>query len=225
MKTINNIFSAFFFGASFVGTLACNAQFLHDNNNRPLTEKRYEDVSGSTYFNDSFLKGKVRLTDKKEYDNLLLKYDQVKEQLLFKNNKDDEFPSEFTIPVTDFKLVLPDGNEVTFENINPTDDSKGGLYQVIFKGKVALYKRTKKNIVQNASYNTANTEKRVTISTTYLIRTEESKLLNVRPDKKAFLNVLSDKSKEIEQFIISEKINFKRDQDLEKLMNYYNSLL
>jgi hypothetical protein len=221
---MNSILSPFIVGLCVLGTLESRAQFLVDNNHRPLTEKRYVDVSGTPYFNELFFKGTVRLVDNKEYNDELLQYDQVKEQLLFKSNKDDEFPSEFNVPVAEFKLVLPDGKVVIFENITPTGNSKSGLYQVIYKGKVSLFKRTKKNIVQNASYSTANTEKRVTSSTAYLIKTADFKYLIVKTDKEALLNVLSDKVKELDMFISRVKIDVKLDQDLEKLLTFYNSL-
>jgi hypothetical protein len=224
MKLMNKILSSLILLGCMSTTLQSKAQFLSDSNRRPMTEKKYVDISGSPYFSDLFLKGSVNLADGKHYDNMFLQFDQVQEKLLFKNMLNEEFPSEFTLAVAEFNVTLPEGESVKFKNLNSAGENKAGLYQEIYSGKVSLFKRTKKNIVQNASYNTANVEKRITVSTTYLIQTADAQLVPVKADKKAFLSVLSGKSKELEAYISKEKIDFKKDSELAKLMAYYNSL-
>lgn len=103
------------------------AQFLQDNNNKPLLEKRYVEVTGSPYFNDSFLKGTVRLANGKHYENLYLQYDEVQDQVLFKNNIKDEFPSVFEIPVMAFSIYLADGTTTSFQFLSG-NDVKPGFY-------------------------------------------------------------------------------------------------
>lgn len=199
------------------------AQFLQDSNNRPLVEKKYMDITGSPYFNDTFLKGTVRLADGKHYENVYLQYDEVQDQVLFKNNIKDEIPSVFEVPVSAFSMDLADGTTASFQSLTG-DNLKPGFYQVLQTGTTSLFKRMKKNIVENASYNTANKEKRITSSTSYLIKKADGKYISLKGDKKAFLSALSGRSKEIEAFISSEKIDFKNDEDLRRLIAYYNGL-
>lgn len=205
-------------------SLDTNAQFLQDSNNMPVKEKRYVDISGSPYFNVTFLQGSVQLADNKKYDNLYLQYDQVQDLLLFKENKDDEFAKKFTVPVSAFNIDLGGGSIANFKNVTNSDERIDGFYQVIYDGKMSLLKRTRKKVVEKATYGTANKEKGISESTGYLLLNSDLKTFNIKPDKKSFLTALSNKAKDVEAYIASKKVDFKNDLDLEKLMAYYNTL-
>jgi len=205
--------------------LGSKAQFLSDNNNRPITEKRYVNITGSPYFSDEFYPGTVVLSDGKKYDNLLIQLDEVRDAMLFKENKPDAKTLEFTTtPVLEFTLKTGTGNPVKFKNIAGADTKINGFCQILLEGKTSLLKKTKKSIIQNATYNTANIEKTIASSTLYALQAADQKVTMVKGDKKAFLKALADRSKEIEAYVNEQNIDFKNDADLVKLITYYNTL-
>jgi hypothetical protein len=47
-------------------------------------------------------------------------------------------------------------------------------------------------------------------------------LIPVKKDKKSFLSVLADKQVQIEKYADENKLSFKNEEDLSKIINYYN---
>jgi len=196
---------------------------MTDNQNRPLLTKSYVDVNGSPYFNDNFVKGSVKLSDGKKYDNVYLQLDEVKSTLLFKDTKDTKEAMEYSLPVSEFNLNLENGTVANFKKV-ASDEKNTGFYQVIYDGKFSLLKRTRKSVVTKATYGTANVEKNINAVTVFMVVSPDQKFTPVKADKKAFLQYFGSKSGDMETFISKEQIDFKKDADLVKLFAYFNSL-
>lgn len=206
-------------------TLSSQAQFLADNNNRPITEKRYVNITGSPYFSDEFIIGSVTVSDKNVYNNLLLQLDEVRDVLIFRENRTGAPTLEFTTPpVIEFTLKPQSGQLVKFRRISNGEEKINGFSQILLEGKVSLLKKTKKTIIQNATYSTANVEKTVVSSTLYSLLFTDNKVASFKTDKKSFLKAAGDKTTELEAYSKSQNIDFKNEEDLIKLVTYYNSL-
>ncbi|MDX5435705.1 MAG: hypothetical protein LPK03_00820, partial [Pontibacter sp.] len=57
---------------------------LEDVNGKPIRKGVYENINGSPYLYDEYTAGNVVLTNGNVYENVLLRYDQVADQLMFK---------------------------------------------------------------------------------------------------------------------------------------------
>ncbi len=60
--------------------------------------------------------------------------------------------------------------------------------------------------------------------TYHYIKTRSGKYVKTKLSKKSILNLLDDKSSEIKSFVSSNKINFKNEHDIVKVLDYYYTL-
>ncbi|KQC01468.1 hypothetical protein [Pedobacter sp. Hv1] len=210
-----------FFLFFVVNAIASKAQFINDIRGRPVTTLQYENLSGSPFYSDKYLKGTVNIKGNIKVIQVYLKLDQVKDILLAKNNLTSETPIEITDDVLNFKLIGAEGDTTMFKRV-PNGD---GYYEVLYNGKTSLLKRTKKKILETPVYNSAAIEKSAVSTISYFILTKEGKLVPIKLDKNSFLSALDkDKVKDIEQYVSKEKLGFKNELNLKKITGYYNTL-
>jgi hypothetical protein len=200
------------------------AQFLHDINGVPLTQKKYEDVTGTPFLYEEWSPGTVKFTNGKSYkENLFLKYNAKDDELYFKNKNGD--PLLFVDSVSEFVITPPIGIGHHYRNgyKDVNGYSQNAFFEVVADGSVQLLKKTKKTILESKAYNSPTTERRfVTVSQYYLIKS--GKAVAVKPDKKSVLSTLNDKQPALEKFIKENNLNLRNDDELAKLVVYYNSI-
>lgn len=195
-------------------------QYIQDIQGNVLTEQSKTDVIGSPFLKNEFTNGNVVLTNGNKYENVPLKYDVSKDELYFKNPKDESMLS-FVIPVKSFEL---EGR--TYLNGFPVTDNfnQNSYYELIFNGNIKLLIKNYKAIIENKNYNSAVTEKRFEDFKAYYML-KEGKMIRFKPSKKDLLETFNDKSAEIDAFLKKEKIDLKSNDDLAKVFEYYSSTL
>jgi len=199
------------------------AQTLQGVNGRSILKAdNYTDVVGSPFLTDGWAKGVVKLADGRTYKDILLSYNIMTDELLFKNNKGDTLA--FVDPVKEFKLTLPDGHEKMFANgfKNIPNSTGASFFEVLGNGTTQLLKKTTKAINVIKPYNEAPI-KRIEESIKYYLVVAD-KATQVKNDKKAILTALGNKQPELEAYIKTNNLNFKNDEDMGKLITFYNSL-
>lgn len=200
------------------------AQFVQDINGRPFNANKYADVTGSPFLFDKWMEGIVKLQGGDTYKNIPLRYDAISNELYFKSKKGDTLT--FVEPVVEFQLLGEAGGAKTtyrrgYANIGKyTIDT---FYEVLTDGTAQLLKRTSKYIVKNKPYNSATETQTVNEDISYYIFAD-SKMTLIKKDKKYVLPALNNKQTELDAFIKSNNLNLKNDDDLTKLVVYYNSL-
>lgn len=211
-------------GISFILTFVINStsiaqMYLQDVDGRPFIEKHAVDVVGTPFLYKDFLEGTVMLSNGKKYENIPLKYNSYKDELYFKNPKDNSLLS-FVVPVKEFELA---GQKYVngFPAIdNFTDKS---FYEILADGKIKLFVKNYKSILENKPYNSATIEKKYEDIKSYFI-IKDGNMKRFKPSKKDFLIIFEDKSSKIDAFLKSEKIDFKNNLDLARVVEFYNSL-
>ncbi len=95
------------------------------------------------------------------------------------------------------------------------------------EGKTSLVMKVEKKIKQGreaiGGYQKTTKDKYVE-KHSYFILNEEGELLKMRLKEKDILRVLGDRKSEIEKYISSKKLNCKKEKDVVKIVNYYNTL-
>jgi hypothetical protein len=209
----------------FLTGFNCPAQFLSDFRGRPVNEQRYEQVSGSPFYSKAFIKGEVTFVDK-QIKNVkgYLNYDQVQDIILYKPDFEDKSTIGIGDKVSKFIMTPENGISVTFVALSSASADFGeGYAEELLSGKVGLLKRTKKKILETQVYNSANLEKTVVQETNYIL-IKAGKVTVIKQDRNSFLSAMSDKEEELKKYIKTEKINFKQDADVLRLITYYSSL-
>jgi len=208
-------------------SISSNAQgIFQDENGRPLEAIHYTDVKGSPFLADNWTKGKVKLADGESFDDMDLKYDQVTDQLIFKNSVGAAMA--FAKPVNEFTLVSvgsPGIESILFRNgYKPINGNTAKtFYQVLSDGETPLLKRTVKKVGEHKPYGSATVVKTFEeVHNFFLV--QQGTPVKIRKDKQSILEALKDYHPEVEEFVKSNNLNFKSEADLVMLVTYYNSL-
>jgi hypothetical protein len=194
------------------GQIAVSADVLGGT---PLTGQSYINVKGTPYLLENWEKGSVTLASGKKFENLDLKFDQVINQVIFQDV--DGSMKAFSQPIMAF-TIGKEANEHQFQR-----GFDGIFYEKILDGKVTLWKKNHKTLIDEKPYGSATIQRNVLNNNTYYIG-ELTKLIKIKTDKKSVLELLSDKATEIEAYIKKEKLNPKTESDLARVIMYYNGL-
>ena len=190
-------------------------------------ERVVENMIGSMYMNDNWQTAVVKLDDGRSFKNMQVKYNLVDDILFFRGEDDSQF-MKFLNTVTEVKMAdKKTGLDKIYRSGYPAigKNTTTSLYQVIFEGKVKLLKKETKTIIEAQNYNSPSSVKNIDAQTHYYFVDKSDKIKEIKLNKKAVTDLMKDKSGEIDTFVKGNNIDFKSDSDLERLFNYYNSLI
>lgn len=196
--------------------------YFRDGQNNLIRKGAYTDVEGSPFVFGNYMPGKATGTDGKVYDNIKLNYNVYDDVLLFVYDSADKV-MKFANPIKSFTVYAP--APTTFVNNFPTIDKQTNesYYQVLSSnGKTALLKRYSKVINQTKNYDGSETKKFQDITTYYFFK--NNNIAKLTKNQNQVINALSDQKEALLSFSKSNAINFKKDEDLAKLFDYYNTL-
>lgn len=198
------------------------AQYTEDFRAREVLAKTYTDIKGSPYVFDDWALGVVKMASGSSYKDMLLKYDQVTGELMFKDKTGKTLG--FADPIAEFKIIDKTNNFRIFRSgYKPADgNSEKSFYEVLYDGGTTLLRDPKKNVVEHRSYNSSTAVKSIVETPAYYVLVN-GQLVKVKKDKKVLLAALAN-SPELDKYIQDNKLNLKEDKDLAKAMLYYDSV-
>lgn len=198
------------------------AQYTEDFRAKAVLEKTYTDIKGSPYVFDEWALGLVKMASGATYKDLLLKYDQLTSELMFKDKSGKALG--FADPIAEFKLIDKSNAYRLFRSGFKGVDSNSdkSFYEVLYDGSTILVKDPKKNIVEHRAYNSSTAVKSIVETPAYYVLLNGS-LVKFKKDKKSLLAVLGNPA-QLDKYIQDQKLNLKDDEDLAKLMLYYDSI-
>lgn len=193
-------------------------------------DTRYEGVKGSPFFTQSWSEGVLFYSDGKKSAALPLKHDVYKNQLVAKRPQGDSVLIN-TGNVSHFQLKDPAGKVYLFKKFPGLKTADAGLtsafFQVLYEGKMALLIKHNKSLVK-ANYQGAYSADRpydeLVSQSEYYLKKADQTLIKIRMNKKAILDILQDKQSTVKEFVEKEKIDFKDEASVAKLLAYYDSL-
>lgn len=214
----------FLFLVSFYNAYAQGFSSYPDGN--PVREITYADVEGTALLFANWMPGEAITMQNKAYKNLQLNYN-VLDNKLYYLGKDNQ-AMIFVTPIKEFKILETVSNQPinhlyrngfpAISNIIPTS-----FYNVLTDGKVIFLKKEIKQIVEFKPYNSSVTTKKITSNALYFIYFKDT-MMALKKEKAFFETLLEDKKESLNDFLANNKINFKKEADLIKLITYYNSL-
>ena len=152
------------------------------------------------------------------YDHVQLLYDEIAELVILNRGVAIELANErikeFTILGHKFVPLIKD-------SMNKRPGS--GFYESLYQGKIEVYKKEKKSIVDILS-STEGYQAEAVSKTSYFLK-KENTFYPVKK-KRDMLRVLGNKKSEIQQYIKQNRLDFKHDKDntLAKIGAYYDQL-
>ena len=196
--------------------------YYRNGENEIIRKGVYAEVDGSPLLYEAWLPAKVTTTNGKVYDNVKLNYNIYEDMLTFVYDTADK-PLKFQEQVKSFILYTP--GALTFASNFPAVDKQSttSFYQVLSgNGKTALLKKYLKSLNVIKNYNSTETKRFQDANAYYVYK--DGKMLKIGKSKSDVLAALADKKEQLDAFAKQSNINFKKDEDLAKLFDYYLSI-
>lgn len=190
-------------------------------------DNRYEGTKGTPYVFEEWVAGEVLMKDEKRiliekmnyncYDNEVAYLDPSSGAVMLIN--------KYTI---DRFLLHQGGDTLRFVPVQLDDDRVPLFAQVLYEGKNALYKVYGKEFVRanyEGGYSADRKYDEFADKSSLLISTEAvPALTKIRKSRKQVLEAFPGAEKELAAFIKSEKLDLRREEDLVRLLRYYDNL-
>ncbi len=191
-----------------------------------LQERPYNELEGSPFLFDMWVNGTVKFTTGESYKNVPLKYNLLTDELYFKNKQGDTLT--FVDPVREFILQydLNSNNAVKhFRNgFGPTGkNTDKSFYEVLVDGTIQLLKKTTATIAESKEYNATLVHREVAKDIRYYL-VKSGQINPLKREEKSILTLADDKADRLKAYIKANNLNLKNDDDLAKLIVYYNSI-
>jgi len=202
-------------------------QFIIVDKNGGSFHSYYEGIEGHPFFIENFKASTIKLASGEVFNNIQARLDLYKQTIQLKLNGDT---AKTVLPGNISEIIFYDTIQsvpysYTFQTGYPEIDklNKNNFYQVLSQGKIALLRSSVKRINKLKNEMTGELSSQFDIyEDHYLYVKYEMKRL--KKDKEFILGLLTDKRKELEAYITSQKINFKSIESIKKLIEYYNSI-
>ena len=200
--------------------------FLSDVNGRAF-ENKYADINGSAYLFPDFKFTTIELADGRKYVNVKARLYLVEHEVNFIASNGEEgyigkgMVKSFLINDTSIQGIKTYSFQTGFPKID--NQTVIHFYQILASGKIALVKSINKNIEERLNELSGEKSKEFAVrENLYLLIGGELK--RVKKEASFFLSAMEDKKDLVSQFISSNKLNFKTEDQLLKEVEYYNSL-
>lgn len=181
----------------------------------------FSSIEGIAYFNSAdWQKGSV-VYEGIRYQNILMKYDLVKDQLVVAQSESGGLPISLnSFRVSEFSFLNYQFIRVDTEN--PGQELRAGFYRLLSAGKVLALARTEKTISERIVDN--KVVQRFETKTRYYISRGDQyyKIKN----KNDLFRILDDHKNELHGFIRENKLNYRKipERTITEAVNFYNKL-
>lgn len=201
-----------------------NSTFQMRTNMDPRSlEQKYSGVEGKPYLTDDFVNGNVATKDGVILKNVLLRFDQVEQNLLMK--EDGNKILAFKDALLGFSIEVEGGKPLTFETgfASGAGTSEKTIFETFNKGNARLLKNVKKSIDQSRGYGGAIVKSIIQITKFYISTEKKKGPIEVKLDEKSILNALGANSSLSTSYIKENKLNLKKLEDVVTFLDFYNS--
>lgn len=181
------------------------------------------ETSGSVYLNEEFQKGNIFLKNNVEIKNYPIKYDLKYHRMEINSGADIKVLNWEKI--SKFYFIE---NQVEYRNVEyyNVPDDLGGFFKVIATGDISLLQHTEIKIIP-ANYvpetDTGRRSDKIVKDDTYYL-SKDKNVFKISGRKNKDLEFFTEKNSRIKEFVQDEKISFKDENDLVKLISFYNTL-
>lgn len=200
--------------------------FLSDVNGRAF-ENKYADVSGSAYLFPEFKFATIVLTDGRKYSNVKARLNLVEHEVNFiaSNGEEGYIGKGMVTSITINDTTKQGVKSYSFQSGYPKIDNQTVIhfYQVLTSGKLTLLKSINKNIEERLNELSGEKSKEFAVRENWYVQIGGD-LKRIKKEASFFFEAMADQKEAINTYIKTNKVNFKAEDQLMKLVEYYNSL-
>lgn len=191
-----------------------------------LYEEALENAEGSPYANPDFLPGRLYKGKETVSNIMFLRYNGMSDEIEVKPS--EGAPLIQTI-VKDPELFAKVGNDmyIFVESENP--DENGGYFKIVKDLQVYDLVKKVKVTFKEAQFAKTSYDKNIPAQfiseTTYYLTDDKGAFYELPNSKAKILKVMAHKKNEIKAFMKKAHIDITKENDLSRLVTYFNSLL
>ena len=181
-------------------------------------------TAGTPFFKEEWMKGTLVLDGGKAYADLWLRLNLMDNEINYKDAKGQEMVA--TSPVKYITLVDP-AIGAKYDFVQGAQFGIGDkvlsktFFQVLVNDKVSLVRQVVKRIHETPSYGTATAEQDIVNLDFYYVRMNGN-FIRFKWDD--WQEIFKDKKDQLSQFIKTNHLKGKTEDDFTKLVKYYNTL-
>ncbi|MDP9230846.1 MAG: hypothetical protein M3O67_09280, partial [Bacteroidota bacterium] len=195
---------------------------LHLYNGKEYKDYPYQFNEGHPYFlSNNWSKGTLNY-DGEHYEEVPMLYDVVQDELVILHFDNRSKICLVKEKISSFSLLAHSFVNIQPKNINSSTITEG-FYDLLYAGQVSLFAKRTKNI---------QTFYRQSVSEIKIFKKDHYNLLKKNiyypvSSKRSFLQQLTDKRKEIQQYIKKNRLSFKNDVEnaMVKILAYYDQIM
>ncbi|WP_448530032.1 hypothetical protein [Raineya sp.] len=191
-------------------------------------DSRYQGMKGHPFVKNTWENAQIVSVDGKVYQDVPLKYDVYSNLAVVKNSKGDSIITE-VLNIQEFTFKSSKMTFVKEPLLDNSDNIKnyGKLYEQLYKGnKVALLKNHRKVLLQadyQGGYSANRRYDELVEEYDYFLK-KTGTIEKIKLNEKNLLKSLSDKEKELKEFLKKEKLNLKTEVGVLRLLQYYETI-
>lgn len=177
---------------------------------------------GHPFFNSDMMSNGSIVYENVLYPNIPMLFDEVTDVIVL---KDEAHLIQLVIQKVD-RFTLSDNNfiRIVKDSTNNSLISKEGFYNILYEGRLSVLKQEVKSVKVDISSAAEGIVRTIEVKQYYFIKkNNEFYLIN---SKKDVLELFNDHKKAINDYIKSNKLNFRNDKEtlLTKICAYYEQL-
>ncbi|MTI37969.1 hypothetical protein [Fulvivirga lutimaris] len=178
------------------------------------------------YIDESWLSGEFQILNGVKFRDLPMRFNMIDNQLYFKDRNVVRVISARLLKA--FSWTNSEGEIESFITGNTFNLGKDDIYRIELKDSVSLYSRYYVKIIK-ANYNEAlsvgDKTDQIKLVKEYFYQLGNSQLIMIPNSRKKVSDILTGKyAKTVSNFINTEKLKFKNEEDFFELIKYWNSL-
>jgi hypothetical protein len=190
-------------------------------------DNRYEGTKGTPYVFETWFPGEVFLKSKKKVLVKELNYNCFDNELVYLDPATDviRLINRYTV---DLFYFINGSDTLLFAPIEPDNNGEFLFAQVLYGGSSVVYKLYQKEFVR-ANYEGGYSADRkydqfADKSDLYFSKQDDPKFYKVKKARKHILTAFPDTEDAISSFIKAEKLDLKNEEDVVRILKYYDSL-
>ncbi|RMA65665.1 hypothetical protein [Ulvibacter antarcticus] len=191
-----------------------------------LTQAQFESTAGSPYSNVDFLQGNIYKDKKLAQTGVLMRYNMFSDEIEIKNSSTDK---TYGALIQDASVFVKIFNDIYVFAPFQGSNANGHYFKVVTEGtNFDLYK--KEEVTYQPPYAPKTTYEREkpaewVKNETYFLVSKSGDYYELPNSKSKILKVMKNKEKDVKDYIKKNKLDLDKEKDLEKLVDYYNSIL
>jgi hypothetical protein len=195
--------------------------YLKDEKSADLVKfDMYAGIEESPFLTDKWAYARIKLFDDRVFDSILIKLNLFENKVHFKDKDEKERVVAVKVKEIEIRDQSSDFNKIVFVSGYGKDPNI--FYQVISDGKKLGYIKEMKIIITEHKVFNAPVQKKFEIQQGRLCLYAKGVLYEESKNCSSLLSAFGSDSKII-SFISSNDIKCKKEKDLKKLVDYYNS--